>query len=98
MPYIPQECRPELDEQIDKLVEVIVKQHKGFGYDGAFAGLLNYTVTTMTLKILDQSFGPFRYWQNALVRGVFDDISTEFYRRKSGPYEDEAVKKNGDCY
>lgn len=98
MPYIPAENRPTLDEEIDKLSDKIVEISKEYGYDGAFAGLLNYTCTTLANKILKKQFGNLRYWQIAIVTGTFKNIADEFYRRAAVPYEDIQINKNGDCY
>ena len=96
MPYIKNEDKPELDHSIDLLVQTIISIHKKYGYDGAFAGILNYTVTTLTNKVRTQLFGKLRYWQLAIISGVFHNIADEFYRRKAIPYEDLQIKNNGD--
>lgn len=94
MPYIKQEDRPELDTEINALAEKIKKVHAKYGYDGAFAGLLNYSVTRLALLIIPAR----RYWTIALLTGVFKNIADEFYRRYGVPYEDEQIKGNGDVY
>ena len=94
MPYIAQKDRPALDKHIDALaleIEVIAKE---YGYDGAFAGLLNYACTTLALKINPAR----RYWTIAMFSGVFHNIADEFYRKYVVPYEDEQIAKNGDVY
>ena len=77
MPYIKQEDRPELDTEIDALAGKINTVSKKYGYDGAFAGLLNYAVTRLALKINPAR----RYWTIALLTGVFKNIADEFYRK-----------------
>lgn len=94
MPYIPAANRPALDQHIDALAAEINKQAKEFGYDGAFAGLLNYSCTRLAIKTLPAR----RYWVIAIVTGVFKNIADEFYRRYGVPYEDEQIAKNGDVY
>jgi len=37
-----------------------------------------------------------RYFTIARVTGVLQNVSQEFYRRMAGPYEDDAIQKNGD--
>jgi hypothetical protein len=96
MPYIAQKDREKLDPLIDQLAEQIVKEAKEYGYDGAFAGLLNYTCTRLALKIVKLQFGKMRYWIVASVTGVFKNIGDEFYRRTGVPYEDKQIIKNGD--
>lgn len=98
MPYIKQEDRPRFDKIIDELVEELKWGHEKYGYDGAFAGLLNYTVTEMTMKLRRRLFGKIRYWQIALISGVFHNIADEFYRRAAAPYEDIQIKNNGDVF
>ena len=96
MPYIAPKDRKEFDPLIDQLAEKIVKESKEYGYDGAFAGLLNYTATRLTLKIIKLQFGKIRYWMLAIVTGTFKNIADEFYRRVGVPYEDKQITKNGD--
>ncbi len=92
MPYIKQEDRPEIDKSVDQLAAEITRLAKKYNYDGAFAGLLNYTVTTLALKVNPAR----RYWSIALLSGVFHNIADEFYRRFAVPYEDEQIVKSGD--
>jgi len=94
MPYIAQKDRPELDKHIDALAEAIKRIAATYGYDGAFAGLLNYSCTRLALRILPAR----RYWVIALITGTFKNIADEFYRRFAAPYEDEQIDKNGDVY
>ena len=94
MPYIKQKDRPELDKHIDALAEALTKEAVSYGYDGAFAGLLNYSCTRLALKVNPAR----RYWTIALITGVFKNIADEFYRRYAVPYEDEQIKTNGDVY
>lgn len=96
MPYISQKDRQKLDPLIDKLAEQIVAEAKEYKYDGAFAGLLNYTCTRLALKVVKMQFGKIRYWLIAAVSGVFKNIADEFYRRVGVPYEDKQIKKSGD--
>ena len=96
MPYIAPKDREKLDPIIDRLAEQIVAQAKEYNYDGAFAGLLNYTCTRLALKIVRLQFGSMRYWILAIVTGVFKNIADEFYRRIAGPYEEKQIKKSGD--
>lgn len=94
MPYIMQEDRPDLDRHINELAAAITKTATKYGYDGAFAGLLNYSVTTLALKVSPAR----RYWSIALISGVFHNIADEFYRKFATPYEEEQIKRNGDVY
>ncbi len=94
MPYIPAKDRPRLDAHIDALAKELKAVAAEYGYDGAFAGLLNYACTTLALKVIPAK----RYWAIALVTGVFKNIADEFYRRFAAPYEDIQIERNGDVY
>lgn len=94
MPYIKQEDRKELNPEISALAVKIKQIHTKYGYDGAFAGILNYSVTTLALKLIPAR----RYWAIALLTGVFKNIADEFYRKYGVPYEEEQIKTNGDVY
>lgn len=97
MPYIAQKSREKLDDSINKLAKHIVDISRQEEGDGAFAGLLNYSCTRLALEIIRLRFGGhIRYWLVATVRGVFKDVSDEFYRRLVTPYEDKQIEKNGD--
>ena len=96
MPYIAPKDRQKLDPLIDELAEKIVAEAKGYEYDGAFAGLLNYTCTRLALKIIKLQFGKVRYWLLAIVCGTFKNVADEFYRRMGVPYEDKQIAKSGD--
>lgn len=96
MPYIAPKDRQNYDVLIDQLAERIVKDAKEYGYDGAFAGLLNYVCTRLALRIVMMQFGKMRYWLIAVIAGVFKNAGDEFYRRVAAPYEEEQIVKNGD--
>lgn len=96
MPYIAPKDREQFDKHIDELAEKIVKEAKEYGYDGAFAGLINYTCTRLTLKVVRMQFGKMRYWLIATITGTFKNIADEFYRRLAAPYEDKQIVKSGD--
>ncbi|MDP2046629.1 MAG: hypothetical protein Q8L00_10495 [Deltaproteobacteria bacterium] len=81
---------------IDKLALQIVHEAQVMGYDGAFAGLLNYTCTRLALKIVRQQFGAMRYWIIAILTGTFKNIADEFYRRIAAAYENRQIDKSGD--
>jgi hypothetical protein len=96
MPYISPDHRQPLDLLIDKLALQIVQEAQAMGYDGAFAGLLNYTCTRLALKIVRNQFGTIRYWIIAILTGTFKNIADEFYRRVAAPYENQQMEKSGD--
>jgi hypothetical protein len=96
MPFISQNHRQKLDPLIDKLALQIVHEAQAMEYDGAFAGLLNYTCTRLALKVVRQRFGAMRYWIIAILTGTFKNISDEFYRRIAVGYETRQMEKSGD--
>jgi hypothetical protein len=96
MPYISQKHRQTLDPLIDKLALQIVHEAQALGYDGAFAGLLNYTCTRLALQVVRQQFGTMRYWIIAMLTGTFKNIADEFYRRIAVKYENRQIDKSGD--
>lgn len=96
MPYIAQKDREKLDPLIDQLAEQIVNEAKAADYEGAFAGLLNYSCTRLALKVVRLQFGKLRYWLLAEITGVFHNIADEFYRRLGAPYEEKQIQKSGD--
>lgn len=95
MPYISGN-REELNVLIDRLAEGIVRRARAEGYDGAFAGLLNYACTRLALKVVRLQFGAMRYWLIALITGTFKNIADEFYRRLAAPYENRQMARHGD--
>lgn len=96
MPYIAQEDRDALDPHIDALAGAIVERAEANGHDAAFAGLVNYSVTRLALKVLRTQFGAIRYWMIATLSGVFSNVALEFYRRIAASYEDKQIEKSGD--
>ncbi len=96
MPYIPVEQRRTCDGLIDALAGEIVRMAETAGYDGAFAGLLNYVCTRLALQIVRRRFGRLRYWLIAILTGTFKNIADEFYRRLAAAYEDRQLATSGD--
>lgn len=93
MPYIKEELRNVLDNDIKALSDKI----DSISYtDTDFAGVLNYTITTLISNVLLSKFDRLRYWHSPLVRGVLMDVAEEFYRRVMSPYEDKQIVNNGD--
>jgi len=96
MPYIPPEQRKACDGLIDELAGQLVRLAEASGYDGAFAGLLNYACTRLALQVVRRRFGGMRYWIIAILTGTFKNMADEFYRRLAAPYEDLQMAKSGD--
>jgi hypothetical protein len=96
MPYIAQEHRPKLDALIESLADAVARVAKEQADITAYAGLLNYTLTRVTMLVVEKCCGPIRYATIATVSGVLKNVNDEFYRRVAAPYEDKQIAKNGD--
>jgi hypothetical protein len=96
MPYISAHQRLELDALIESLAEKLARDAASSTSEASFAGLLNYAVTELTLRLLRKRFGKVRYWMIATTSGVLHNAADEFYRRVGHPYEDAQIAKNGD--
>lgn len=91
MPYIKQEDRKYFTDCLKQMVSLILDPTK-FG-TRAKAGVLNYLFTVMVKSVLDDDM---RYdTANSLI-GALECCKLELYRRYIAPYEDEAIKRNGD--
>lgn len=92
MPYIDPDQRKRLDENIDGL-SIAIKGECNESPQN-MAGALNYACTRIALTLYPDK----RYWQLALVVGIFVTVVLEYYRRWVAPYEDEKIRANGDVY
>ena len=81
MPYIKKELREKLDDDIDVLISKIMTIPPN-----EQDGVVNYTVFRMLLGLYEPN----------RAMGVLESVKQEFYRRKIGPYEDQAILRNGD--
>ena len=92
MPYVKQELRQRVDSTLDELVQ------RGLLHTNSQRerkGLANYLVTRLVLRLLKPNDG-WNYASLADVDDTLDCANKEIYRRLIAPYEDEAIKKNGD--
>lgn len=88
MPYISREDRGHIGcEAIEELVDQIESVPSG-----KKKGALNYVVTKLALGV----FGRGGYTELSDAIAALQDAADEIKRRKLGPYEDQAIKKNGD--
>jgi hypothetical protein len=88
MPYINDDCRSQVDEHIDKLVE-----HMRARGPEAAKGMLNYTICRLLCKVMK----PLSGWRYAMMNdmmGVVSCVERELYRRVIAPYEDKKAKEN----
>ena len=87
MPYIPLKDRGQYIEAIETLARLVPEDRM------ARPGHLNYIVS----MLIDRIYGPeMRYADHNEVMGVLHCVATEFYRRKTAPYEDEKIASDGD--
>ena len=93
MPYVDKRIRTTLAPTIDRLAGMIAAT--GDGTFESEAGILNYTITHLILRLFPERA---KYWQYALVKGVLDDVKDEFYRRRTTPYEESKKAEKGDVY
>ncbi len=98
MPYIKPDQRITLDATIGELADRIVELSRTMPEETSFAGLLNYSCTTLAARVIKGRFGRIRYGTIATVTGVFKNVADEFYRRLAAPYEDAQIdEKTATC-
>lgn len=112
MPYVPSfktgdgkaDDRATLDPAIAALAQKIAEVSKRHGYEAAFAGELNYSLTRLLQEIpreliaAGQIKEELRYWIQPLMYGVLLDVALEHKRRVNVAYEAAQIIKSGDCY
>lgn len=62
------------------------------------AGFLNYQIHQVIAAWMEAQAQPYRirYADINTIIGVLECVKLELYRRIAGPYEDAAMKRNGD--
>ena len=111
MPYVPssktigkEDDRSIMDPAIMALAKAIADTAARHGYEGAFAGELNYSLTRLLQEIPRQLVKngsikeEIRYWIQPTMYGVLLDVALEHKRRVNVAYEAEQIVKSGDCY
>ena len=93
MPYINQEERGEFDPFIEELI----KSLRRIPQDER-EGRLNYIITRLLCRgfLEVEKSSEWRYKFLCRIDGVLTNVGREIYRRISVPYEDKAIKRNGD--
>ncbi len=95
MPYINEEERVELDNQIDNMILAIRNNKTNLNNPHDFSnylGRINYCFSRIIYGVMrDVS-----YRNIAMVTGVLENIKQEYYRRVAEPYEDIKIRQNGD--
>lgn len=90
MPYINQEIRHDLDSSIDHLISHI----KLYNIEDR-EGICNYVITRIVANSLKPESG-WRYKWLSRAYGTFLAAAKEFSDRLIRPYEDSAIRNNGD--
>ena len=81
MPYVIQERRKQLDEIEDQMSAVGISAN----------GDLNYLLFAFCKRNIDPGYNNYKNFC-----GELRQCATEIERRLLGPYEDDAIKRNGD--
>ena len=92
MPYIDPACRRELYPHVEELANQISRLPKN-----ARAGATNFAIFMLICDILYN--GPsskFKYDDLNEMFGALECCKLELYRRLAAPYEQKAMKRNGD--
>ena len=84
MPYIKKEDR----ERLNPLIELLD------GQDIRSAGELNYLITMIVHRYLNQKPEQYQMYNDAI--GALEGAKLELYRRHVAQYEQEKIKENGD--
>lgn len=90
MPYITQELRIHVDEEIDVLASKIGRDTSRMAKRD---GILNYIITRLISILYKTSYTEL----NAAI-GVLECAKLELYRRRLALYENEKALENGDVY
>lgn len=86
MPYIDQKRREELDSAISVLASHLKDSKQR-------AGDMNYTITKLAFLVYGAN--SMRYADHNEFIGVLECAKLEFYRVRTGPYEDTKIISNG---
>lgn len=100
MPYIKPKSREQLDKLLNSLVAGIMKEavedtpsiHQSLR--DRTKGIHNYVMFALVLKLVGRL--GLRYSVLQDIVGTFECCKQEFIRRVVSPYEDGAIKRNGD--
>lgn len=84
MPYIKRQDR-------DKFVDFVTAMEK---LEMASAGELNYLITMLTHRYLNQKPESYAMYNDAI--GALEGAKLELYRRHVASYENDKIRENGD--
>lgn len=104
MPYVKKDGRDITSIPAKNLAAAVAEAAKKHGYEGAFAGELNYALTRLLQELPRELVKAgiikeeIRYWIQPTMYGVLLDVVLEHKRRVNVAYEAEQIVKSGDCY
>jgi hypothetical protein len=87
MPYIAKEDRPQYQDLLIELSKIVPQDRT------KRCGHMNYIISLLLEKVYGKTM---KYCDYNEICGLLSCVKDELYRRKTGPYEDEAIEKNGD--
>lgn len=93
MPYITQDKRTMLDDQITDLLHTLVGMEMDDPENNT-EGNINYLITRLMMMVYGDRDST-RYSQINDAIGVLECIKLEFYRKVAAPYEDQKEFDNG---
>ena len=106
MPYISENNRGRLDHSIHEMVESIkhnVSPNENNPYGNPYKDLSNEEFLSIVgdinycfSRVLASLMGKVSYSKIAMITGVLNNISQEYYRRVASVYEDQKIISNGD--
>jgi hypothetical protein len=96
MPYIKQDKREQVQDQLGYLIDAVAVASEGDVQ--ALPGILNYCITVLIKSAYKQVTGKLKlsYSDHNSAVGMLECAKMEFYRRQTAPYEDEKIFENGD--
>jgi hypothetical protein len=98
MPYIKKELRNQLDMHIDALIDHTIAVTGAHGANNhtelQLPGVLNYITTRMIAGTYDRG-SPLTYSEHNSIIGMLESCKDEWYRKRTGPYEDTKEIENG---
>jgi hypothetical protein len=96
MPYIKQDKREQVQDQLGYLIDAVTVASEGDVQ--ALPGILNYCITVLIKSTYKAVTGKLKlsYADHNSAVGMLECAKMEFYRRQTAPYEDEKIIENGD--
>ena len=98
MPYISEELKEKVDQcefTIEEAVNMLIYIIRSKCKPDQLEGVCNYAISRIVSGSMKPETGWRYIWLNR-AHGTFLSAAAEFYRRIVIPYEDKAIRKNGD--